>query len=498
MAYLASFMLHILILYPFVFFAPPPAQLLDMIEISMVFEEPEPKQNLAEPLTTPEQPTPREEPRPDQAAEPDPKVEKPLEEIAKTTLETKIDRAKMEPSAKKIPEKPAKRKLPPTDELAKPAKTIAKLKPKPELKPKPKPEPEPEPKLEADRRPIHRKVPYLDRPIKPSAAGAIRAARNNEPRMGHEDDGYAMSKEDRNSRAAKKAAERYERAADRGYVMAQYNMARALAEGRGVPKDKKRAEEFFRNAARQGNVPAMLRLAEMKLAGGGESEDDGKGKGEEMLEAHVLYSLAANLGSKGAAKAKAMLGAHMELAKLEESRRRTRAMREMMPPMDLSNQPQKEQDLQLSAAEGNLEAVEELLQSGVDANAIDDEGRTPMIMAAWRGHHRVLRSLLDAGVDINAADNQGRTALSWAAINGYRGIIKTLLREAALVDVRGEGGLTPLMRAAWNGYEDIVADLIASKADVHVTDNYGINALRRAKSQEETQIIALLRAAGAR
>ena len=483
MAYLASFMLHILILYPFVFFAPPPAQLLDVIEISMVFEKPK-----AEQLTSPEQPTPQEEPRPDQTAEPDPKVEKPLEEIAKTTLETKIDRAKTEPAAKKIPEKPAKRKVPPPAKLAKPAKTIAK--------PKPKPEPESVPELKADRRPIHRKVPYLDRPIKPSAAGAIRAARNNEPRMGHEDDGYAMSKEDRNSHAAKKAAERYERAAERGYVMAQYNMARALAEGRGVPKDRKRAEEFFRNAARQGNVPAMLRLAEMKLAGGGESEDDGKG--EEMVEAHVLYSLAANLGSKGAAKAKAMLGAHMELAKLEESRNRTRAMREMMPPMDLSNQPQKERDLQLSAAEGNLEAVEELLQSGVDANAIDDEGRTPMIMAAWRGHHRVLRSLLDAGVDINAADNQGRTALSWAAINGYGGIIKTLLREAALVDVRGEGGLTPLMRAAWNGYEDIVADLIASKADVHVTDNYGINALRRAKSQEETQIIALLRAAGAR
>jgi ankyrin repeat protein len=234
----------------------------------------------------------------------------------------------------------------------------------------------------------------------------------------------------------------------------------------------------------------MLRLAEMTLAGVGTDED--------RVEAHALYSLAASIGSMGAAKAKIMLAAHLDLAQLEESRNRTRAMREMMPPMDLSKQIEKEQDLQLAAAEGKLGAVEEYLQSGVDANAIDDEGRTPMIMAAWRGHHHVLRSLLNSGVDINAADNLGRTALSWAAINGYRDITKTLLREAALVNVQGEGGLTPLMRAAWNGYEEIVADLIANKADVHITDNNGFSALRRATAQKETHIIAMLRAAGAR
>ena len=82
-----------------------------------------------------------------------------------------------------------------------------------------------------------------------------------------------MARDERYRQAAALAVERYERAADQGYVMAQYNLGRALAEGRGVPRDYKKAVEFFRNAAQQGNVPAMPRLAEMHLAGLGTPEN---------------------------------------------------------------------------------------------------------------------------------------------------------------------------------------------------------------------------------
>ena len=72
--------------------------------------------------------------------------------------------------------------------------------------------------------------------------------------------------------------------------MATYNLGRALAEGRGVGRDNKKAVEFFRNAAQQGNVPAILPLAEMHLAGLGTLED--------RVEAQALYSVAASLGTK--------------------------------------------------------------------------------------------------------------------------------------------------------------------------------------------------------
>ncbi len=50
--------------------------------------------------------------------------------------------------------------------------------------------------------------------------------------------------------------------------------------------------------------------------------------------------------------------------------------------MDLNRQGRKEQELRLAAAKGNLGMVNVSLQSGVDANAIDDEGRTALIVAA--------------------------------------------------------------------------------------------------------------------
>ena len=137
------------------------------------------------------------------------------------------------------------------------------------------------------------------------------------------------------------------------------------------------------------------------------------------------------------------------------------------------------------------------MTAGVDANAINEAGRTALIVAAWRGHYKVLQTLASTGIDLDAADHQGRTALSWAAINGFSQVAQMLLREMATVEVRDESGLTPLIRAAWNGHEEIVKALIAEH-DVNAADSRGITALQRTKTGNETAIIAHPRAAGPR
>lgn len=337
---------------------------------------------------------------------------------------------------------------------------------------------------------VHRSVPYLERPVSPAAAAAIRAVRQFEPRLVREDLGQVVARDNRYARAAARAVARYERAADQGYVMAHYNLARTLAEGRGVGRDYKRAFDSFRIAARLGNVPAILRLAEFHLAGLGGPVD--------RVEAQANYYVAAGIESQGAARAKALLSTHLDHAQLGQARRRAKALRAEMPALDLILQRSKEQKLLAAAAQGDLVLVTSLIKGGVDANAINALGRTSIIAAAWRGHHRIVRLLLDAGVEIDAADNQGRTALSWAAINGYPEIIGILLAEEALVDVRDDEGLTPLIRAAWNGHEKIVGALIDAAADVNAADDRGITALQRAEGQNERGIIARLRTAGAR
>ncbi len=340
------------------------------------------------------------------------------------------------------------------------------------------------------RRAIYQGVPYLERAVSPAAAAAMRAVRQYEPRIVREDLGQVVAHDDRYVRAAVRAVARYERAGNQGYVMAHYNMARSLAEGRGVERDYGKAIERFLLAARLGNVPALLRLAEFHLAGLGGLED--------RVEAQANYYIAASIESKGAARAKALLSTHLDHSQLQQARKRARILRAKMPPLDLIIQRNKEQNLLVAAAQGDTDLVAALIENGVDANAINALGRTSIVAAAWRGHHHIVRLLIKTGVEIDAADNQGRTALYWAAINGYPEIVETLLSEEALVDVRDDKGLTPLMRAAWNGHENVVGALINAEADVNATDDRGITALQRAETRNERRIAARLRESGAR
>ncbi len=336
------------------------------------------------------------------------------------------------------------------------------------------------------RRAVHLDVPYLDHAVSPAIARVIRVIRKLEPRMVREDFGQVVVQEKQYTRAAKLAVARYERAADLGYVMAHYNLARTLSDGRGVKRDFVRAIASYQLAAQKGNVPAMLRLAEFHLSG--------LGTPKSRVAAQAYYYVAASLQNEAAARAQRFMAPHLSNIQLVEVRKQANALRAEMPRIDLILQRGQEQELLVAAAEGNLERVEALLRDGVDANAINKLGRTSIVTAAWRGHAHIVSSLLNAGVEIDAADNQGRTGLSWAAINGYPKIVDLLLEEAALVDVRDHEGLTPLMRASWNGHEEIVNLLIDAGADVNAVDDRGISALQRAESVQEQRIADRLRA----
>ncbi len=123
-----------------------------------------------------------------------------------------------------------------------------------------------------------------------------------------------------------------------------------MAEGSGVELDAKKAVEFFRKAIRQGNVPAMFHLLKMTMRGSARTRTGSK----------PAPSSAWTQAS--ATKGKVILAAHMYMSK----------------------QVEKERDLPVAVEDGNAGAVEEFLDSDVDANAIDDDGRTNMIIPAWR------------------------------------------------------------------------------------------------------------------
>jgi hypothetical protein len=99
-------------------------------------------------------------------------------------------------------------------------------------------------------------------------------------------------------------------------------------------------------------------------------------------------------------------------------------------------------DLRAAASRGDLDAVNELLQSGVPVDAANAYGATPLILASMNGHAEVVHVLLDAGADAQRADTfYQRTPLQWATRGGFEEI-------ASLLFVAGAGDFEALFREA--------------------------------------------------
>ena len=65
---------------------------------------------------------------------------------------------------------------------------------------------------------------------------------------------------------------------------------------------------------------------------------------------------------------------------------------------------------------GVIARVQAELDKGVDVNAKDEFGWTPLHLAAWVGHKEIAELLIENGTDVNAKDEEGFTPLDHAAL----------------------------------------------------------------------------------
>ena len=75
---------------------------------------------------------------------------------------------------------------------------------------------------------------------------------------------------------------------------------------------------------------------------------------------------------------------------------------------------------------GAVESVRLHLRSGGDVNATDEKGRSPLILAASRGHLDICQLLLEEGADPAIKDHEGNDALSVAVSRGQNEIAALL------------------------------------------------------------------------
>lgn len=135
--------------------------------------------------------------------------------------------------------------------------------------------------------------------------------------------------------------------------------------------------------------------------------------------------------------------------------------------------------LMLAAVTGELEVVEMVLEAKPNVNVTTPAGATAMHYAAAFGHIDIARTILRAGAETNPIDIQGRTPLWAAAQQGHVDMVKLLAGRGADVNHPDSiGGITPLMTAAAGGKTKTVSALLDLGADANVTSAGGHTALQ--------------------
>jgi len=82
--------------------------------------------------------------------------------------------------------------------------------------------------------------------------------------------------------------------------------------------------------------------------------------------------------------------------------------------------------------EGNTDMVRSLLSApGVDVNATDERGSTPLLEAARFGHEDICRMLIASGANLKAKDKDGKTALQLAIQGDHDDVVRVLKQAGA-------------------------------------------------------------------
>ena len=105
---------------------------------------------------------------------------------------------------------------------------------------------------------------------------------------------------------------------------------------------------------------------------------------------------------------------------------------------------------------GNIDQVRQLLVDGIDINACDEAGRSPLMMACSYAQGECVTALLAAGAEVQAQTADGETALMGAAAAGNLAIIEALIAAGADPLTLDKSSTTAMEYAAIKGHAEVV------------------------------------------
>jgi len=145
-----------------------------------------------------------------------------------------------------------------------------------------------------------------------------------------------------------------------------------------------------------------------------------------------------------------------------------------------------EAELFAAAREGKLAEVKQLILDGTQVDAVNPQGRTPLMGAAFFGNHQVVELLLAEGANVAVTDKQGMTALMLAAQSGNPELILLLLANGAEAATATASGMTALSVAELRG-NDAVIEVLSSLKSEGQDEGAGAGAEKKAPEGEKKE-----------
>ena len=132
-----------------------------------------------------------------------------------------------------------------------------------------------------------------------------------------------------------------------------------------------------------------------------------------------------------------------------------------------------------------------LIDAGMDIDAKNCYGRSPIFQAVGSGHEDTVRTFLQKGADVNATDHEGWSVLHVAVYSGYVAVGEMLLEHGAKVnyDVLG---ITPLHMAVLRKNIDFVELLLDYDANISIRHEKMGTALDSLAYHEQGQVEQIL------
>ena len=138
--------------------------------------------------------------------------------------------------------------------------------------------------------------------------------------------------------------------------------------------------------------------------------------------------------------------------------------------------------------------VKLLLTKGAEVNAQDENGITPLFIAAQKGNADIVSLLLDSEADTSLNTFEScRQPIHQAAQEGHLKVVDLLVSKEADVSAEEKDGATPLWLAAQDGHSSIVSFLLerGAKADTSAKDS-GRRPIHQAVQGGHLKVIEML------